>query len=106
VSELSRPRLDALWTRAARLAAREGATLDELYVEETRRERSWSDAGALVERDAGMSVLLARGHTLSFRASAGLSAETLDALVAGSGGALGPASASPSNRSALNAASS
>lgn len=82
---IARPYLDALWVRAARQAQRAGCTLDELYLEEARRERAWASThappGALVETDPGMSVQLVRGEVVAFGASAGHAAADLDALV-------------------------
>jgi predicted Zn-dependent protease len=82
---ISRPYLDALWTRAARLARVAGVALDELYVEEARRERAWASSDerptSLVEADAGLSVQLLAGRSFAFGAASGLAAPDLDRLV-------------------------
>jgi TldD protein len=82
---ISRPLLDALWTRAARVARHEGAVLDELYIEEARRERAWASShgpsGSLVELDRGMSIQLLRGELRAFGARAGLDLEGVVPLV-------------------------
>lgn len=82
---ISRPLLDALWARAARVARQEGALLDELYLEEARRERSWASShgpsGSLVELDRGMSVQLLRGELTAFGARAGLELDAAEPLV-------------------------
>ncbi len=82
---ISRPYLDALWGRAARVAARRGAVLDELYLEDARRERAWASThappGALVELDRGASVQVAKGGLVAFAAGAGVAFEDVERLV-------------------------
>src|SRR5690348_6187773 len=103
---IRRPYLDALWTRAARLATRAGTALDELYLEEARAERQWASTdappGALASTDAGMSVQLAREGAIAFGAAAGLAPEDLEALVVETAARLGrPAPARARTRARL-----